>query len=62
MRQLVQICESGGRILDPFAGSGTTLLAALEQGYGWFGVEMTHKYAEVAQTRMSNAEEQRTVG
>lgn len=24
MRQLVRICEADGRVLDPFAGSGTT--------------------------------------
>ena len=28
MRQLVRICEEGGRILDPFAGSGSALVAA----------------------------------
>ncbi len=28
MRQVVRICEAGGRILDPFAGSNTTLVAA----------------------------------
>lgn len=28
MRQVVRICEAGGRILDPFAGPGTTLVAA----------------------------------
>ncbi len=41
MRQVVRICERGGRILDPFAGSGTTLLAAQEEGYGWTGCELT---------------------
>ena len=28
MRDIVKICEPGGRILDPFAGAGTTVLAA----------------------------------
>lgn len=31
MRQVVQICVPGGRILDPFAGSGTTLAAAAKK-------------------------------
>jgi len=48
MRQLVRICEQGGRILDPFAGSGTTLLAAQLEGYAWTGCEMTQHYADVA--------------
>ena len=32
MRDVVQICEPGGRILDPFAGAGTTVLAAVQEG------------------------------
>ena len=30
MREVVQICEQGGRILDPFAGAGTPVLAAVQ--------------------------------
>jgi hypothetical protein len=30
----------GGRVLDPFAGSGTTLVQALEQGYDATGVDV----------------------
>ncbi|PPT91719.1 adenine methyltransferase [Xanthomonas arboricola pv. arracaciae] len=33
MRQLVRICELGGCVLNPFAGSGATLLAAQLEGY-----------------------------
>lgn len=39
MRELVPICKPGGLILDPFAGSGTTGLAALEAGYRFLGME-----------------------
>ncbi|WP_017167630.1 DNA methyltransferase [Xanthomonas phaseoli] len=53
MRQLVRICEAGGRVLDPFAGSGTTLIAAQLEGYNWTGVEMTRHYANSAITRLS---------
>lgn len=52
MRQLVRICEEGGRILDPFAGSGTTLVAADLEGYGWTGIEMTGHYHYVARSRL----------
>ena len=53
MRQLVRICEQGGRILDPFAGSGTTLVAAQMEGYSWVGCEMTDHYAEVSRQRLA---------
>lgn len=53
MRQLVRICEEGGRILDPFAGSGSTLVAAELEGYDWLGCEMTHHYAEIARARLT---------
>ncbi|WP_416056732.1 DNA-methyltransferase [Stenotrophomonas maltophilia] len=52
MRQLVRICEDGGRILDPFAGSGTTLVAADLEGYSWTGIEMTGHYHDVARSRL----------
>ncbi|MCC4593788.1 DNA-methyltransferase [Xanthomonas campestris] len=54
MRQLVKICEAGGRILDPFAGSGTTLVAAELEGYGWTGVEMTSHYVGNASERLAS--------
>ncbi|GEM_PF-1925189 len=41
IRQLVRICEEGGRILDPLAGSGTPLVGAAAEGYEWLGIEMT---------------------
>ena len=28
---VIQICEPGGRILDPFAGAGTTILVSVEE-------------------------------
>jgi DNA methylase len=31
---------AGGRVLDPFAGSGTTLVQSLESGYGAVGVDI----------------------
>ena len=35
MRQICKIWRSDGRILDPFAGSGSTLAAAEREGYAW---------------------------
>ena len=54
MRQVVRICEEGGRILDPFAGSGTTLVAAQLEGYSWLGCELTQHYANVARGRLES--------
>jgi len=58
MRQLVHICErrpdgSGGLILDPFAGSGTTLVAAALEGYHAIGCELSEDYYEVARQRLA---------
>ncbi|MCL1524884.1 DNA-methyltransferase [Xanthomonas nasturtii] len=53
MRQLVRICEAGGRVLDPFAGSGTTLVAAQLEGFEAVGIEMTDQYAAVTRDRLT---------
>lgn len=55
MRQLMRNLRGGRRIIDPFAGSGTTLLAAQIEGYAWVGCEMTQHYAEVARECLANA-------
>lgn len=52
MRRLVQICLPGGSILDPFAGSGTTLLAAQEEGYRAVGIESNEAIAQAAAARL----------
>lgn len=55
MRQLVRICEDGGCLLDPFAGSGTTLVAASLEGLGWTGIETSSHYHQVAMQRLVTA-------
>lgn len=39
-------------IVDPFAGSGTTLLAAKKAGVPYVGIEMSEKYVEIIQKRL----------
>ena len=55
MRDIVQICEPGGRILDPFAGAGTTILAAVREGYEAVGVEKTAAYYKLGSDRVKFA-------
>lgn len=56
LEKLVQIAPPGGLILDPFAGSGTTGVAAIRQNRRFLGIEMSPEYAEIARQRIATAE------
>jgi site-specific DNA-methyltransferase (adenine-specific) len=59
MRHLVRlVTPPGGTVLDPFAGSGTTLVAAVLEGFDAVGCEMTDEYLPIIQGRVAWAEEQ----
>ncbi|MEV6258066.1 site-specific DNA-methyltransferase [Nocardia sp. NPDC051911] len=53
MRYLVRTVPPGGRILDPFAGSGTTGVAALAEGRHFLGIEGIEAYAAIATQRLA---------
>jgi site-specific DNA-methyltransferase (adenine-specific) len=54
MRDLVKITEPNETILDPFCGSGTTLIASLHEGYSAVGIEVTKEYATIAQKQITD--------
>jgi len=45
-----------GVLLDPFAGSGTTILAARRLGYTAIGIEKEQQYCEIARARIAQVE------
>ena len=49
-----------GTVLDPFAGSGTTLAAATLQGIHSIGIELTDDYLPIITARTQWAEQQHT--
>lgn len=54
MRWLVRlVTPPGGTVLDPFAGSGTTLEACVVEGFHGIGIEQHQPYADLCVKRLS---------
>lgn len=55
MRWLVRlVTPPGGLVLDPFAGSGTTLIAAHQEGFRALGIEREAEYVKIARARIAH--------
>lgn len=48
-------CPPGGRVLDPFCGSGTTGAVALRHGRDFTGIDLNADYLDLARTRLEGA-------
>ncbi len=46
------VTPPGGLVLDPFAGSGSTGVAALKEGFNFLGIEQSAEYCAIAQARL----------
>ncbi len=46
--------KQGETVLDPFLGSGSTLIAARRAGRRGIGIELVHRWAEIAQRRLNS--------
>ena len=53
MRWLVKlVTRRGGVVLDPFLGSGTTAIAAENEGCDWLACDNNEEYCEIAEARI----------
>ncbi len=50
---IASTCPENGTTLDPFCGTGTTLLAAMSMGRRSIGVDVSSEYLEIARQRCS---------
>lgn len=56
--QVERITAFGSTVLDPFMGSGSTGVAALETGRNFIGIEREPKYFDIACKRIEDAQRQ----
>jgi len=53
MRYLCRVyAPQGGTVIDPFLGSGSTGIGALQEGFGFVGIDMNQHYVDIANQRI----------
>jgi site-specific DNA-methyltransferase (adenine-specific)/modification methylase len=55
MKWVIELCPKSDTILDPFMGSGTTGVAAIQFGKKFIGIEREAKYFDIACKRIEQA-------
>jgi len=55
MKWVIELCPKSETILDPFMGSGTTGVAAIQLGRKFIGIERELKYFDIACKRIEQA-------
>lgn len=61
MKWAIELCPKAEAVLDPFMGSGTTGVAAIQMGRKFIGIERDERYFQVACERIANATRQQTL-
>ena len=56
MKLAIDLCPDAQTILDPFMGSGTTGVAAVQMGRKFIGIEREPKYFDIACKRIEDAQ------
>jgi len=55
MRYLVRIyTPAGGKVLDPFNGTGTTGIASIQEGRSYVGIELSEHYRQISEQRIQD--------
>jgi len=58
MRWLITlVTPPGGTVLDPFAGSGTTAVAAARDGFGYVAIDLAQEHVDIINARLTGAKE-----
>lgn len=58
MRWLIRlVTPPGGTVLDPFAGSGTTAVAAARDGFGYVAIDLAPEHVDIINARLTGVKE-----